>query len=83
MSVRGHANVKSQEYKDLKEVVERVETSLESNETKQTGEVQKKKAKRLNYAGIKQIGSLWYSVKDKYKKPFSTADECAKYHNKE
>lgn len=77
------ANGNSQEYKDLKEVVERIKATLEKNTNNKTVEVSKKKAKRLNYAGIKQIGSLWYSIKDNYRKPFSTADECAEYFNKE
>jgi len=41
-----------------------------------------KKTKKLNYIGIKQIGSLWYSSKDNYKKSFSTADECAEHFNR-
>ena len=41
------------------------------------------KSKRLNYTGIKQIGSFWYSVKDKCTKSFATADECAKHFNSE
>lgn len=36
---------------------------------------------RLNYAGVKQVGSFWYSSKDNYTKSFSTADECAKHFN--
>lgn len=39
------------------------------------------KPKKLNYTGIKMIGNKWYSVKDKYKKSFATADECAKHFN--
>jgi len=39
------------------------------------------KPKRLNYAGIKMIGSKWYSSKDNYKKSFATADECAMHFN--
>ena len=38
---------------------------------------------RLNYVGVKQIGSFWYSVKDKCTKSFATADECAKHFNSE
>ena len=41
----------------------------------------KPKAKQLCYAGIKQVGSKWYSEKDKYLKGFDTADECAKNFN--
>lgn len=36
---------------------------------------------KLSYAGIKMIGSFWYSKADNYNKRFSTADECAEYHN--
>lgn len=39
------------------------------------------KPKKLNYTGIKMIGNKWYSIKDKYKKSFATADECAKHFN--
>ena len=72
------ANGKSKEYRDLKDVVERVEA------TQGIGKVPKQpKQKRLNYVGIKQIGSLWYSKKDNYSKPFATADECAEHYNTE
>ena len=77
------ADGKSQEYKDLKDVVERIEATLSKKTELPTAKDPKPKAKRLNYIGIKQIGSLWYSVKDKYSKPFATADECAKHYNKE
>ena len=39
------------------------------------------KPKKLNYTGIKMIGNKWYSSKDRYKKSFATADECAKHFN--
>jgi hypothetical protein len=45
------------------------------------GNEPKEKPKRLNYAGIRMIGNKWYSIKDKYKKSFATADECAKHFN--
>lgn len=83
------ADGRTQEYKDLKEVVEKLEGADDDDENKneeddneEDDEVQLKDTeveakKKLNYAGIKQIGSLWYSSKDKYKKSFATADECA------
>jgi len=75
------ADGKSQEYKDLKDVVERIEATLADKVGKSTSKDPAQKAERLNYMGIKQIGSLWYSAKDKYSKPFSTADECAEHFN--
>ena len=39
------------------------------------------KKEKVDYAGIKQIGSLWYCKEDGYKKSFATADECAKNFN--
>ena len=45
------------------------------------GDEPKQKPKRLNYTGIRMIGNKWYSIKDKYKKSFATADECAKHFN--
>lgn len=39
------------------------------------------KEKKLNYGGIRMIGSFFYSKKDHYQKGFSTADECAKHYN--
>jgi len=38
---------------------------------------------RLDYSGIKMIGSSWFSIKDKFKKGFHSADECAKHFNSE
>jgi len=38
---------------------------------------------KLNFAGIKQIGSFWYSKKDNYRKHFNSANECAKHFNGE
>lgn len=39
------------------------------------------KPKKINYTGIKMIGNKWYSIKDKYKQSFATADECALHFN--
>lgn len=84
---------RTQEYKDLKEVVEKLggtnddEDNDEQNDNdkkdKTPLETKSKVKKKLNYAGIKQVGSLWYSSKDKYFKSFSTADECAIHFNTE
>jgi len=38
---------------------------------------------KINYAGVKQIGSFWYSKKDNYQKSFESANECAKHFNSE
>ena len=62
------------------------ETQKENQEQKTQvddagGDEPKEKPKRLNYAGIRMIGNKWYSIKDKYKKSFATADECAKHFN--
>ena len=37
--------------------------------------------KKYSYAGVRMIGSKWYCDKDKYKKGFSTANECAEHFN--
>lgn len=98
----------SQEYKDLKEIVEKIEAELDGDEEQEqkpytAGDTQgdegdtqggdgdeeekteeKPKPKRkLKYVGIKQIGSMWYSIKDNYKTGFATADECAEHFNKD
>lgn len=100
----------TQEYKDLKEVVEKIEAELadktdgnddvdntdtnnddtgaddedtqddEADDAKVDTQKAVKK-KRLNYAGVKQIGGMWYCKKDNYKKGFSTANECAEHFN--
>ena len=41
-----------------------------------------KEAKKLNMFGIRQIGNLWYSKKNKYRTGFNTAKECAEHFNK-
>lgn len=66
-----HSNT---EYKNLKDIMDELENNAGGDEPKQ-------KPKRLNYAGIRMIGNKWYSIKDKYKKSFATADECAKHFN--
>lgn len=76
------ANGNAQEYKDLKEVVTKLEAEQNADdEDDEPKDETLKKAKKLSYMGIKQIGNLWYSSKDKYKKSFATADECAKHFN--
>lgn len=82
------ANGNSQEYKDLKGLVKTLQDTQKPTQDKST---QKKDdvedtqkpthKKRLNYAGVKQIGGLWYCSKDNYKKQFATADECAIHFN--
>lgn len=64
------ANGNSQEYKDLKGLVKTLQDTQKPTHKK-----------RLNYAGVKQIGGLWYCSKDNYKKQFATADECAIHFN--
>jgi len=81
------ANGKSQEYKDLKAKVEELEAIENAKEpTPPTSTTQDTKnvapVKTKNYMGIKMIGNRWYSMKDKYKKAFETADECADHFNK-
>ena len=90
------ANGKAQEYKDLKEIVSKIEAELEvDTQDKQGGgnDTQDKQAKtkkanstqgrkKLKYVGIKQIGNLWYSKQDNYTTPFDTADKCAEHFNK-
>jgi len=39
------------------------------------------KLKKLRFLGIKNIGSLWYSSKDDYRKSFNSANACAEYFN--
>lgn len=43
--------------------------------------VKDNKPKKLFYAGIKMIGSHYYSSKDNYVKGFLSVDECAKHFN--
>lgn len=62
------------EYKNLKDIVDELEQNTGDDKIVE-------KPKKLNYTGIKMIGNKWYSVKDKYKKSFATADECAKHFN--
>ena len=62
------------EYKNLKDIVDELEQNTGDDKIVE-------KPKKLNYIGIKMIGNKWYSVKDKYKKSFATADECAKHFN--
>jgi len=81
------ADGRSQEYKDLKEIVAKLkeDDGAVGDAGANNGEGAKVEAKKeepkqkLKYTGVKQIGSLWYCKKDKYTKPFTTADECARY----
>jgi hypothetical protein len=49
----------------------------EDVEEDQTPEVKK----AYNYDGVKMIGNKWYCAKDKYKKGFATANQCADHYN--
>lgn len=74
-----------QEVKELKEMVDEITDKNSELLKKEAEEKAKKEAeekpKKLNYKGIKQIGSLWYHADDNYQTPFATADECAKHFN--
>ncbi len=52
-----------------------------ATKSKKTLEAEKATPTRLNYVGVKQVGSFWFSSKDNYSKAFNTADECAKHFN--
>ena len=76
------AGVRDEEYKNL---LNKVNTLIakgdEVVENKKVVEINKPKT--LNYAGVKMIGFLYYSSKDKYATGFATADECAQHFNGE
>lgn len=44
-------------------------------------DAEKETPKKFDYAGVRMIGSKWYCAKDKYKKGFATANECAEHFN--
>lgn len=69
------------EYKNLKDIVDELEQNTGDDKSNIGEDKIVEKPKKLNYTGIKMIGNKWYSVKDKYKKSFATADECAKHFN--
>jgi len=76
-----NGNMSAPEAKELKTIVESLSED-EGDEGDKTPKENKPTPKeRLNYAGVKQIGSLWYCKEDNYKKSFATADECAKHFN--
>lgn len=76
------AGVRSKEYKNLLSKVNALITKEDGViEEKVVVEASKTVAKKLSYAGIKMIGSLYYSSKDSYTKSFATADECALHFN--
>lgn len=73
-----NAGVRSKEYKALLAKVNGFVNKEGSDKAVETKEV-----KKLDYRGIKMIGSLFYSSKDNYSTGFATADECAKHYNGE
>lgn len=91
------ADGRTQEYKDLKEVVSNIENGLNGDGSEIEDEEEKARLeaeangaknetvqtekKKYNLFGIKEIGSLWYSEKDNYKTGFKTVEECAIKHN--
>lgn len=80
------ANGNTQEHKDLKDLLEAIEAQAdESGANGANGgadeDAKKEKSKKYNYDGVRMVGSKWYCDKDKYKKCFSTADECAEHFN--
>ena len=90
------AGVRGKEYKNLlnkvnaliakeDEVVEDevVEDEVVEDEVVEDEVVETGKTKKLRYTGVKMIGSLYYSSKDKYATGFATADECAEHFNGE
>ena len=76
------ANGNTQEYKDLKELVGTLEADAENGaEAVEDANGAKDEPKKLDYAGVRMIGSKWHCAKDNYKKGFDTADECAEHFN--
>jgi hypothetical protein len=75
------AGVRGKEYKALLEKVNSLiadQDEVVEDEVVETG-----KPKKFRYSGIKMIGSLYYSYKDKYSTGFATAGECAEHFNGE
>lgn len=83
------AGVRAKEYKSLLAKVnkliakdgEAVAKTVDETVDKEGEAVDKTGEKNLYYAGVKMIGSLYYSSKDDYAKGFATADECAEHYN--
>lgn len=80
-SLGKNAGVRNKEYKNL--LAKFNALIAKEGEVVESKAVEPKEVKKLDYRGIKMIGSLFYSSKDKYSKGFATADECAKHYNGE
>ena len=92
----GGATDNNQEYNDLVEMVAMVEDDKpNSTKTKTTTKPKtktttkpktktttKQKTPAEKYKGVKRIGAFWFNSKDRYRKKFITADECADHFNK-
>ena len=84
----GGATDNNQEYNYLVEMVAMVEddkpnsTKTKTTTKPKTKTTTKQKTPAEKYKGVKRIGAFWFNSKDRYRKKFITADECADHFNK-